>query len=160
MLKHSSKFSDCAFNFSWIFALARDSANQAARHTAGETVGIWVNTLRLRQSCSHFADGIFKCIFSNENVWISLKISLKFVPMVQINNIAVLVQIMTWRQPGDKPLSQPMMVSLLMHICITRPQWIKLKLVGSKGETQYITNWFHPGISKTFYGNISSDNTC
>ena len=32
---------------------------------------------------------------------------------------------MTWRRPGDKPLSEPMMVSLLTHICITRPQWIK-----------------------------------
>ena len=31
---------------------------------------------------------------------------------------------MAWRQPGDKPLSKPMMVSLLRHICITRPQWV------------------------------------
>ena len=39
-------------------------------------------------------------------------------------NIPTLVQIMTWHQPGNKPLSEPMIVSLLMHICITRPQWI------------------------------------
>ena len=26
---------------------------------------------------------------------------------------------------GDKPLSEPMMVSLLTHICVTRPQWVK-----------------------------------
>ena len=26
---------------------------------------------------------------------------------------------------GEKPLSEPMMVSLLTHICITRPQWNK-----------------------------------
>ena len=32
---------------------------------------------------------------------------------------------MAWRQPGDKPLSEPMMLSLLTHICITRPQWVK-----------------------------------
>ena len=31
---------------------------------------------------------------------------------------------MVWRQPGDKPLSEPMMVSLLTHICLTRPQWV------------------------------------
>ena len=31
---------------------------------------------------------------------------------------------MAWRRPGDKPLSEPMMVSLLMHICVTRPQWV------------------------------------
>ena len=54
-----------------------------------------------------------------------LKISLKFVPKVQINNIPALVQIMTWHREGDKPLSEPMMVSILMHICVTRPQWVK-----------------------------------
>ena len=59
----------------------------------------------------------------NENVWISLTVSMKFVPEVRINNIPALVQIMAWRWPGDKPLSEPMMVSLLTHICVTRPQW-------------------------------------
>ena len=39
-----------------------------------------VNTLRPRQSGRHFPDHILICIFLNENVWISLKISLKFVP--------------------------------------------------------------------------------
>ena len=50
------------------------------------------------------ADDIFKQIFFNENVCISIKISLKFVPKGSINNIAALVQIMAWRRPGDKPL--------------------------------------------------------
>ena len=31
---------------------------------------------------------------------------------------------MAWRRSGDKPLSEPMMVSSLMHICVTRPQWV------------------------------------
>ena len=31
---------------------------------------------------------------------------------------------MAWRRPGDKPLSKPMMVSLLTHICVTRSQWV------------------------------------
>ena len=35
------------------------------------------------------------------------------------------VWIMAWRRPGDKPLSEPMMVSLLTHICVNRPQWVK-----------------------------------
>ena len=83
-----------------------------------------VNTLRPRQNGHHFADNIFKCIFFNENPWIALKISLKFVPKVRINNVPALVQIMAWRRPGDKPLSEPMMVSFLTHICITRPQWV------------------------------------
>ena len=39
-----------------------------------------------------FADEIFKCIFSNENIWILIDISLKFVPKGQINNIPALVQ--------------------------------------------------------------------
>ena len=73
----------------------------------------------------HFADDIFKCIFLNKNVWISINISLKFVPMGPIDHIPALVQIMAWRRPGDKPLSEPMMISLLTHICVTRPQWVK-----------------------------------
>ena len=63
-----------------------------------------LNTLRPRQNGRHFPDDIFKCIFLNENVWISLEISLKFVPKVRVNNIPTLVQIMAWRRPGDKPL--------------------------------------------------------
>ena len=72
--------------------------------------GIVVNTLRPRQNESHFADDIFKRIFLNENIWISIKISLKFVPKGTINNIPAFVQIMAWRRPGDKPLSEQMMV--------------------------------------------------
>ena len=60
--------------------------------------------------------------FMNENVRISIKISLMFVPKVPINNIAALVQIMAWRRSDDKLLSEPMMVSLLTHICVIRPQ--------------------------------------
>ena len=34
-----------------------------------------------------------------------------FVPEGRINNTQALVQIMAWRRLGDKPLSEPMMVS-------------------------------------------------
>ena len=68
------------------------------------------NTLRPRQHGHHFPNHIFKWIFFNENVWISIKISLKFVPKGPINNIPALVQIMAWHRPGDKPLSEPIMV--------------------------------------------------
>ena len=81
-----------------------------------------VNTLRPRQDGRHFADDIFKRIFLNENVSISIKISLKFIPNGPIDNIPALVQIMAWRRLGDKPLYEPMLVSLLTHICVTRPQ--------------------------------------
>ena len=56
---------------------------------------------------------------------VSIKISLKFVPKGPINNCPSLVQIMAWRRPGDKPLSEPMMVRLLTYICVIRPQWVK-----------------------------------
>ena len=87
-------------------------------------VSMAINSLRPRQNRRHFADDIFQCIFLNENVWISIKISLKFVPKGPINNIPALVQIMAWRRPGDKPLSEPMMVRSTTHICVTRPQWV------------------------------------
>ena len=48
-----------------------------------------------------------------------------FVPRGPINNIPTLLQVMTWRRPGDKPLSEPIMVRLTTHICVTRPQWVK-----------------------------------
>ena len=32
---------------------------------------------------------------------------------------------MAWRCSGDKPLSEPMMVSLPTHICVTRPHKLK-----------------------------------
>ena len=52
--------------------------------------------------------------------------SLKFVPKGPINNIPALVQIMAWRRSGEKPLFEPMMVNLLTHICVTRPQWVNV----------------------------------
>ena len=95
------------------------------RHRAKPSIYNSLNTLRPRQNGRRFPDDILKRIFLNENCLILIKISLKFVPPGLINNIPALVQIMAWRRPGDKPLSEPMMVSLLTHICITRPHWVK-----------------------------------
>ena len=81
-------------------------------------------TLRPRQNCRHFTDDIFKCIFLNKNVLISLKIPLKFVPKIRINNIPALVQIMAWCRPADKPSSEAMVFSLLKHLYVTRPQCV------------------------------------
>ena len=50
-------------------------------------------------------------------------IPLKFVPKRSINNTPALVQIMAWHRPDDT--LGPMMVNLLTHICVTRPQWVK-----------------------------------
>ena len=66
---------------------------------------LWFNTMKPRDNDRHFADDISKCIFLNENVWIPMDISLKFVPMGHINNIPSLAQIMACRLVGTKPLS-------------------------------------------------------
>ena len=90
---------------------------------------VHINSLRPRQNGRHFADDIFNRISLNENIWIPIKISLKFVPKGPINNTPVLVQIMAWRRRGDKPLSEPRMISLPTHICVTRPQWVNWNLI-------------------------------
>ena len=88
-----------------------------------------LNTLRQRRNRSHFADDIFKWIFLNENIWILIWISLKFIPKCPVDLIPALVQIMARCRPGDKSLSEPMMVRSLTHICVTRPQWVNLCLL-------------------------------
>ena len=88
------------------------------------TMVYMLNTLRPRQNGRHFADDTFNRIFVDENFSILIEISLNFVPKGPINNIPTLVQIMAWRRPGAKPLSEPMMVCLPTHICVTRPQWV------------------------------------
>ena len=65
-----------------------------------------------------FMESLGQYFHENENVWISTKHSLKFVPKGAENNIPALVQLMAWRLPcdklmawrlpGDKPLSELM----------------------------------------------------
>ena len=88
-----------------------------------------VNTFTPRQNDRHFADDVFKLIFVSGNVWISIKIWLKFAPKGPIYNISVLVQIMAWRGSEDRPLSEPMIISLPTHIGVTRPQWYTSSLL-------------------------------
>ena len=47
----------------------------------------YINTLSPRQNGRRFPDAIFKCIFFNENVWIPIRISLKFGLEGPINTI-------------------------------------------------------------------------
>ena len=110
----------------------------------------YLNTLRLRQDGRPFKDDIFKSIFFNENIHILIKISLRFVPKAPINNIPALVETMAWSRPDDKPLSEPMMVSLLTHICVTRPQWVVIESVERCRfdsfqclQSSYLDNFFH-----------------
>ena len=78
----------------------------------GSATTFLLNSSPRGQNGRHFADVNFRCIFVNE----------KFCILI---TIPALVQIMAWRRPGDKPLSEPTMVSLLMHIWVTWPQWVK-----------------------------------
>ena len=108
------QFKNCTFS--------QTTGTQECSHLASNII----NSLGPRRDRRHFPNDIFICVFLNENVWISIRISLKFVPRGPIDNIPALVQIMAWRRIGDKPLFEPMMVSLLTHICVTRPQWVKI----------------------------------
>ena len=74
-------------------------------------------------------DVILQTTFSNafswmKNVLLAIKISLEFIPNGSIKSISALGQIMAWRRPGHKPLSEPMLRSLLTHTCVTRPHWV------------------------------------
>ena len=66
--------------------------------------------LRPRQNCHHFVDDIFKHIFLNENVWISLKVWLRIVPKRHISNIPSLVKMM--------PTPTLLLIAYLLHVIV------------------------------------------
>ena len=69
----------------------------------------WV---KARQNGLHFADDICKRIFSNENVCISVKISV---------NMFAMFQIMAWRLLGTKPIMAYFTDTYMRHSA----QWVK-----------------------------------
>ena len=75
------------------------------------------NTFRPTQD-----DRLFQT-FSNAFSFFLLRFH-KFFLKVWIHNIPELVQIMAWWRSGNKPLSEPTMISLLMHICVNWPRWV------------------------------------
>ena len=90
-------------------------------------IGKWqFHTLRPRQSGRHFSDDIFKCIFFNEEFEFRLKCHWNL--FIRSSNIPALIQTMGRRRPGDKPLSEQIIVSLVTHKCVTRPQWVKKRV--------------------------------
>ena len=94
------------------------------------------NTLRPRQMAAISQTTFSSAFCLKKTFWIPIEISMEFVPKSQINNIPALVQIMAWRRPDDKPLSEPMMVSLLTHICVTWPQWVNRLRWGGTSDTK------------------------
>ena len=47
---------------------------------------------------------------------------------------------MAWRQPGDMPLSETMIVRLSTHICVTRPEWVEYQ---SRTHHDDVIKWKH-----------------
>ena len=86
---------------------------------------LWLTHWGRYKMAANFLKTFSRAFSWMKKIWILIEIRLKFVPNDPINSFPVLVQIMAWRRPGDKPLSEPMLVSLQTHICATRPQWVK-----------------------------------
>ena len=61
-------------------------SDTTSHRVAGQPMRKGFNTLRPRQNRRHFADSVVKCIFLDENVWISNNISLKVVPNDQYSS--------------------------------------------------------------------------
>ena len=93
-----------------------------------------VNILRQRQNVRQFPNDIFKRIFLKENVRVSIINLLKFASKDPINHFPALVLIIGWHRPGYEPLSEPMVVSLLTHIWVTRSQWVKMVKEQNTGQ--------------------------
>ena len=127
--EHHRKYEENIFNFVVIPEAAdglRIARCQVIRGNGDDRIRVLYRHIIFKhiEAETKLTDDIFKRSFFNENVWISIKISLKFVPKGPINNILALFQIMAWRHWGGKPLSEPMMVSVPTHICVTWPQWV------------------------------------
>ena len=70
------------------------------------------------------ADDISKRPYLNEILRILIEISLKVVPKGPIDNNPVLVEIMTWRRIGDKPLSEPMLTRFTDAYMLHYGRWV------------------------------------
>ena len=91
----------------WSFEIVNGRYIKCKHHQHIETETKWL-TFHRRHFQLHF--------FLDDDKWISINISLEFVLKGRNNNIPALAQIMAWYRPGTKPLSEPMLVILLMQI--------------------------------------------
>ena len=71
-----------------------------------------INSSPPGQNGHHFVNNIFKYIFRNKKKRYSIQISLEVFPKGPIDNKSTLVQVMAWRQTGDKPLPEPMLTQV------------------------------------------------
>ena len=111
-------------------AQKRCANNRNNWNVTSVTSSLWRTFLTLTQlpldkMAANLADDIFRCIFMNEKFCILIEISLKFVPKGPFNNNPALVQLMAWRQIGNKPLFEPMLTRFTdAYICGTRGRWV------------------------------------
>ena len=63
---------------------------------------------------------------------------------------------MAWRRQGDKPLSDPMMGRLPTHICVTRPQCVK---IGKVWSIRVICIWRFGNLSSRLHVSNSGTRT-
>ena len=107
---------------------------------------------------------IFQTTFSNAFSWMKMfrfRLLWRLFQRVQLTIFPSLVQVMAWRRPGDKPLSEQTMVSLLTHICVTRPQWVKIRFrfCFSLFRCDYVIRYYYicilisPYVSGWHWGN-------
>ena len=86
----------------------------------------------------------FQIYFLNESASISIKFSMEFVPKGPIDNNSALVQIMAWRQTGDKPPFEPMVVcftnTYMRHPMRNELRQITLR---SRRNDRHFANIFH-----------------
>ena len=72
-------------------------------------------TLSPEQKGFHFTDDV--CIFCSVKCCILIRMSLKFVPNCPFSNNPALVQLITWRRSGDKPLFESMVALFIDSYC-------------------------------------------
>ena len=101
----SKKISHLDLNLGHIHNLVTHLSFYAVDFKAGMHL---INSSPPGQNGRYFAD-IFKRIFENENLSIFIRFSLKFLPKATVDNMPALVQVITWRRTGDKPLPEPML---------------------------------------------------
>ena len=110
-----------------------------------------INTLPVIEGLTHWGRdkmaANWQATFSNAFSWIKcLNFDYNFTEVCyQGSNwhYAIIGQIMAWRWTGGKPLSEPMMVSLMMHICVTRPQWVNHEAIMDYNKIRSDLNGCH-----------------
>ena len=108
----------------WTTILSGDNGSMAKITFREQRTCWWLKHFKTETKRPPFSKTKFSDAFS----WMKMyKVRLKFhwslFPRVRLTRFQHWF-ITAWRRPGDKRLSEPMIISLLTHICVTRPQWV------------------------------------